>query len=527
MTPRTLAVILEATDGELMDRWLDAGRLPTIAALAERGSLRRIESAGEFIQEATLASALTGVTTGGHGAYGWRVNAPGTHERVRMDEGTWSKAFWEIAEELVPEARILLLDVTYGRLASGPRRTELRGWGMRVARRLTSHPPGLAEEVASRLPPHPAWLNREYERSPREQRAYARTLIELAERRGDLALELLERTPWDLAAINFTEPHYGGHAFYHHERPDAPGHDAGEARAADDALARVYEAADRQIGRLVDAVGPDTDVVVVSSMGMRVNECSRELLREVLVALGHEVPSGSPGRGTRMATMQRLAKRALPRAVRHRLGGLSRSPAVLSAADAAWGEAIDWQRSRAVSDAEPGENWIRLNLERDGGPVAEADAEALIEELSRELMRLTDADTGEPAVESVVPAREFVSGPRTEFLPDLLLRWRPERPLRAVMHPRAGRIDDPGLVPRAEHSSNGFLVAAGPRIARLEPGAAPASTAEWDVAAILLHLLDSPLPEELTGRVPGDLLAGGERPTRVAHPIATVPDALP
>lgn len=526
MSPRTLAVVLEATDGVLLDRWLEAGRLPAIAALAERGSMRRIDSAGEFIQEATLASALTGVTTGGHGAYGWRVQAPGTHDRVRMDEGTWSKAFWEVAEELAPEARILLLDVTYGRLASGPRRTELRGWGMRVARRLTSHPPELAARIASRYPPHPAWLNREYERSLREQRDYAETLIELAERRGDLALELLERGPWDLATINFTEPHYGGHAFYHHERPDAPGHDAGEAGEVGDALARVYEAADRQIGRLVGAVGPGTDVVVLSSMGMRVNECSRELLREVLVALGYEVPSASSGRGSRMAAAQRLAKRALPRAVRHRLGGLSRSPAVLAAADAAWGEAIDWERSRAVSDAEPGENWIRLNLERDGGPVTDEETETLTKELTSELMQLTDAETGEPAVESVVHASEMVSGPRTEFIPHLLLRWQPERPLRAVVHPRAGRIADPGLVPRAEHSSNGFLAAAGPRIARLEPGAAPMATAEWDVAAILLHLLGSPIPEAMAGRVPDDILAGGERPTRVEHPIATVPDAL-
>ena len=526
MSGRTLAVILEATDGELVDRWLAEGRMPNLAKLAEEGSMRPIASAGEFIQEATLASALTGVTTGGHGAYGWRVTAPGTHGRVRMDEGTWSKAFWEIAEDLAPEARILLLDVTYGRLATGPRRTELRGWGMRVARQITSHPPELAAEMSSRFPPHPAWLNREYERSVREQRAYASTLVELAERRGDMALELLAREPWDLAAINFTEPHYGGHAYYVHERPDAPVHDPSRSAAVDEALPRVYEATDRQIGRLVDAVGPGTDVVVLSSMGMRVNECSRELLGEVLIALGYQVPRAATGRTGRLVAVQRLAKRALPRSVRHRIGGLSRSPAVLAAADAAWGESIDWERSRVVSDAEPGENWIRLNLEPDGGPVAAADAEGLIEEVTADLMQLTDTATGEPAVESIVRAGEIVDGPRVPHLPDLLLRWRVERPVTEVLHPRAGRISDPGLVPQAEHSSRGFLVAAGPRIARPEAGRAPAGVAEWDAAAVLLHLLGSPLPEELDGRVPADLLADGEQPELVSHPIATVPDAL-
>lgn len=526
MNDRTLVLVLEATDGKLVRRWLSEGRLPALAALAERGSIRPIDSAGEFIQEATLASALTGVSAGRHGAYGWRVVAPGTHDRVRMDEGTWSKSFWEVAEDLAPERDILLFDLTYGRLAAGDHRTEVRGWGMRVARPLVSSPPELAGELAARHPPHPAWLNREYERSVREQRRYATTLEELSERRGDLAIDLLERSTWDLAALNFTECHYGGHAFYHHERPEVPGYDTAEAEAVENALLRVYEATDRQIDRLVRAVGDGTDVLVVSTMGMRTNECSRDLLGEVLVALGTEVRAPIGGRAGRLELAGRAARALLPRAVRHRLAGLSRSGSVLAAADATWGASIDWERSRAVSDTEPGENWIRINRDRDGGPVGPEQVGDLIDMLRAELMQLTDAATGEPAVESVTATADLMpEDPRTN-LPDLLVRWRPEVPVREVSHPRLGRIADPGVVPRAEHSSNGFLVAAGPRVAAPPPGAEVAPAAEWDLSAIVLHLIGSPLPDDLEGDIPAGLLRNGSPPLRVPYELATEPDVL-
>ena len=525
MSRRVLVVSFEATDGELVRRWAAEGRLPALGRLAERGSLRPIDSAGEFIQEGTFASAITGRHPGSHGAYGWRVLAPGTVDRIRMDDGTWSKPLWEIAADLAPERELVMLDAPYGAMPESPRQTMVRGWGMRITHQPSSRPEGLFTELAKRHPPHPSWLNREYDRSPRAERRYLRTLLELTERRGDLALELVDRVPWDCAMLVFAEPHYAGHAFYHHQRHADGG---GDPSHAADFLLRVYRAADEQLGRLISAAGEDTDVVVFSAMGLRINECSRDLLREVLIAIGLQVPQATSGASRRLQVGERLGHLLLPRSVRHRIGGLVSSRVVEAAADASWTAAIDWGRSRAVAESEPGQSWIRVNLRgrEPHGTVEPAERDGLLEAISEEILSLANPDTGEPAVLEVRRAGEVAPGHRSRHFPDLLVRWRPEVPLRAVRHPRLGLIADPGLTPRTEHSRHGFLAAAGPSFAASGPGHRLPPASETDVAAIALHLLGSPLPEELDGALPAGLLAGDPKALRVAYPLATEPAQL-
>jgi len=507
---RVLLLGFDAADGDLALRMIREGRLPTLAGLAARGIAMPMRSTGEHMPESSWASLISGCRPGEHGIYSWRIVRPGTLDLARMDQGGWRRPFWSILRERAPDPkpRVVVFDVPYAPSLPGEGVTVVGGWGLRVTRQGSSWPPGLFDELSARHGSYPGWINRDYDRNPVSERRYRRMLKRLARRRTAIALDLLGREEWDCALVNFTEPHFAGHAFFHHVESAEPGRRR-DGLAAPTGMADVYEETDRNLARIVEAAGPTTDVLVFSTIGLRPNECSKDLLGEVMIALGYEVrATPSPrGRARRLATT--AATTVMPRVIRHRIRSLIPAGTTESIADRAWADAIDWPRSRAVSEAEPGSSWLRLNLvgREPSGIVDPADRDALVAEITAELERLTDPDTGNPAVAEVVPAAEIAPGPLTEQIPDLLVRWAPGKRLRSVHHPSAGTITDRGgPYARTEHNGDGFLVAAGPGIsaAGAPEGVVPN---EVDIAPTVLQLFGSPVPQDMQGSVLEWLLA--------------------
>ncbi len=257
-------------------------------------------------------------------------------------------------------------------------------------------------------------------------------------------------------------------------------------------------------------------MLVFSTIGLRPNECSKDLLGAIMIALGYQVPAepSRAGRGRRLAL--RLASTVVPRFMRHRLRKLIPVGTAESIADQAWGDEIDWSRSRAVSEAEPGSAWIRINLagREPDGIVSPADREALIAELIGELGQLVDPDTGAPAVAEVLPIAEIAPGTLVEQMPDLLVGWTPGKRIRRVRHPRVGTIEDGGgPYARTEHNGSGFLVAAGPGIAPTSMEGHPPPSV-LDLAPTVLHLFGCPVPEGMSGMVLEWLLSEKRQPVR-------------
>ncbi len=518
---------LDAADGDLVLRSIREGRLPTLAGLAARGVAGPLQSDGEHMPESSWASMISGAEAGEHGIYSWRIVRPGSVGRARMAGGGWRRPFWWVMREYGPDPkpRIVIFDVPYAAGLHDDGVTELGGWGLRVTRDGTSWPADLFADVTSRHAAYPPWINRDYDRSPFSERRYRRVLEKLVRRRTEVALELLDRCDWDCAVINYTEPHFAGHAFFHHLNSAEPRR-VRARYAATNGLLDVYAETDRNLARLLEAAGPETDVFVFSTIGLRPNECSKDLLGEIMIALGYQVPSEStPSQRGQRAAMQ-VASTVVPRFLRHRLRNFAPVGAAESIADRAWGDSIDWSRSRAVSEAEPGSAWLRINLigREPDGIVAGADREALIVELIEELGKLVDPDTDAPAVAEVLAVAQIASGPRVRQMPDLLVRWMPGKRIRSVFHPRVGTISDRGgPYARTEHNDRGFLVAAGPSIAAAASMKGHPPPREFDLAPTVLHLSGCPVPEGMQGVVLEWLLAEGREPVRVPIDLNSEP----
>jgi predicted AlkP superfamily phosphohydrolase/phosphomutase len=295
--------------------------------------------------------------------------------------------------------------------------------------------------------------------------ALASGCLEGAALRGELAARLLERARPDVAIVVFAEPHRPAHDLWHTVEPDHPlyeGLSADRGRPAP-GLVDVYREVDRQVGRIVDAMGDDAGLLVFSLHGMRPSRGVSSVLAPALHELGFtQAPrrrgrsTGDLGRsalaaikGRTPVALKRLYHRRVPRDARYRLAGPTMLPV------------LDWSRTRAFALPTDQHGWVRVNLRgREAeGAVAPADYERTCDELQHALGGLRTED-GRELVSDVF--RPDPGGAPPALLPDLVVHWTDaafDRPVRV----RDPAIEAWPLVPErtGQHRPEGFCIARG------------------------------------------------------------------
>jgi predicted AlkP superfamily phosphohydrolase/phosphomutase len=494
---RTVAIGMDAADLPLVVEWVEGGELPTLQALRERGALARLRAEQPFSPESAWATMMTGCVPGKHGIYNWRQIVPGTHRLVRTPSRSFRQPFWTQLRSGPEPRRVLIVDVPYVSPAKDDGAVQVLGWGQRGAIRHESWPEDLLDRVQARHGRYPDGLDQDHHGRRRAGRRLFSELMRMTATRACLAIELMQEHDWDLAVIGFFETHHGGHAFHRYLDPLTFGHDVGR-RWHSGALLDLYRAFDGALAKLLAAAGPDANAIVFSGFGMRPNTIGAEAVDQVMTGLGYQVPATPSAGARRTEWMRRAALNATPARVRRWVN--RRLPAGTSERhlERLWTESIDWERTVAYSLSEPGHAFVQL-----AAPDA-PNAAGLREEIAAEFRRLTEADTGQPAVEDVLDRHDVVSGPNASVLPDLAVLWSQDRNLERLRHPRLGVIkSDLGRSLVSEHTAQGFLIAAGPGIRPRDD----ALDGRWvDVAPTLLHLHGRPIPADVDGE-PLDLLA--------------------
>jgi predicted AlkP superfamily phosphohydrolase/phosphomutase len=496
---RTLAIVMDGADSELVFDWAAEGSLPTLGALLERGMSARLSSHTYFDAEAIWPTIVTGCLPAKHGIYNWRCIQPGTNRRVRTPARAFRKPFWSALQADGSVRKLLVVDWRCASLMRDDNFTQVLGWSERGAPRRHSWPQGLLGELTEEYgSPYAHGMEREHAGRPFAGRRRLRALERMTAVRTRLLMRLMRERDWDLCLAAYFEPHSAGHAFHRYLVPGSWGYDRRRARRLGTALLEVYQAFDRGLAGLVEIAGDDANVLVLSGFGMRPNTNGLRVLDEVMVGLGYHVRRQATS-GTRgLETLRRAGLRAVPRTIAHRLKDRLPEGTVDRHLERVWEESTDWGRTRAYAESEPGHSFVRINR------MNVDDHDGLCDEIAAELRLLEDADAGRPAVKEVVRRDFVVEGPHSEALPDLMVVWTRDGMLRRVRHPRLGVIEeDLTELQRSEHTDEGFVVAAGPGI---RPRSDVLSGHIVDLAPTLLHLMGAPIPEEMDGTPLEELL---------------------
>ncbi len=512
---RVLVIGLDGVELACVERYLEGGELPHLAALRARSATFLLDNPPERrtgLEWEHLTAALPAGRT------------------LRESQVTFDPATYDIrgsTSEAEPflerlDARTVVLDLPYCDLRRAPSVKGMVAWGSHdpgAPRR--ARPPSLLDELGPY--PSPGAIYDVPWPSPGRCRAMGEALVAGLDARAEVAVRLMtELTPdWEVFVAVSGELHSGSEALWHGIDPDHPLHGHPSADAAGVALHDAHRALDRFVGRLLEAAGEDAFVVAFSPGGMGANTAdvpTMVLLPELLhrwsfgtprlrdrpewSAAPDGVPVIDPDDSWEAAVLSLLDRsrhgrvRAvagrLPRPVRE---WLRRARRRLGRAEVAASESMAWMPAARYADEWPlmeafalpsfYQGRVRVNLdgrERDGRVPPDRLA-AVLDEVEDVLNACTDPRTGQPLVARIdrpVVADPLVVPPDHA---DLVVYWNGSA--SALEHPDLGLV---GPVPYRRTGGHtgplGFCYVSGPGIAPGEEGRRPAAAVAPTIAAL-------------------------------------------
>ncbi len=477
-----IAVIqFDAASARLLERLGGEGRLPNLEALRARGTRIDLETPAEHFPASAYQDLYRGVEVGDHGLF-YPFQWAGDDQRVRL-AGTFEAPppIWDL---LGRAGRSTLAIDPYECHRPQEARGELfGGWGMRerVVLERWSVPDG-ADRGPRRRHGRPPDVTEVFgAQTPRELRQLRERFLKAPGRVADLAIERLGAREFGLAWIVFAAPHLAGHRLW-----------------GDGAMEEIYEEVDAQLGRVLDALPDDCDVIACSVLGMDENTSRADLLPEMLSAV--LTGSSRDSEDSDSGAIWRL-RGALSGRMRARIAAAMPDRLALELTARLELRGVDWSSTRAFAHPADNQGYIRFNRtgrERDG-IVGVSEAEELAAQIREGLLDFRDPD-GEPAVVAVDEVRERWHRSAADRLPDLVVRWRPTSSvaLDAVHSPSFGTVRRHGYGSgrTGNHTDGDAWAILAPRSARVRDPGRPARIS--DITATVAAFNNVPL-EDLSG----------------------------
>ncbi len=318
-------------------------------------------------------------------------------------------------------------------------------------------------------------------------------LISAPARTANAVIDLLASETFELLWLNFSVAHKAGHHLWDPASVVEEELSTDTEQSLRDGLAEVYRAIDGAMGRVLQALPENTDVIAFSPTGMGPNTSRGDLLPAMLAAvLPGKARHGSSAGGGLRAPVWSL-RSSIPASWRSWIARALPDQVVADLTTRLYLRA-DWSRTRAV--AVPGENkgYIRLNLkgrEREG-IVDAASADALTQSIVDGLLTFRDPD-GSATIVRVARMSELANGHAySDRLPDLVVFWGETAAagLQRVTSPQYGDVwrNGVGSGRSGNHTDDAWAILAPARATRRALDRAPRIT---DIGATVCSLLDA------------------------------------
>jgi predicted AlkP superfamily phosphohydrolase/phosphomutase len=325
-----------------------------------------------------------------------------------------------------------------------------------------------------------------------------------------VARSLLEQRGWDLFLLVIGSVHRGTHYLWDLEQIDRSGLPADDAAVLAGARDELFIAADRCVGRVLEAAPANARVMVFALHGMTANSGWAERFPALLT----RVRDHSSPRPPRQGLLYRWKSRIPWRVIRQVTTRLPTS--INQALVPLWSSRmLDWANTRFFALPLDINGYVRINLRgRESRGVVETGSEytELLAELERAFRSFRAIDTGAPVVRDVLRTDDLVgpSAPRRHLLPDLVVRFLPIRTqeISGVISQEYGEVRwaarDPLPSGRSgNHLPTGWFTAAGDDI---EPGP-ELRVNSLDIVPTFFRWMGAETPETIQGRAIEDLTA--------------------
>lgn len=506
MTQRKVAVFgLDGITFDLLQPWLDEGRLPNLARLLAEGASGRLRSTIPPVSASAWPSFATGTNPGQHSLIDFTYPAQDSYE-IRVSNGLTVAvpAVWQIAGAAGKQVGVVSLPMTYP-----PRPMN----GFMLCSFLTpsaeseyTWPPELKQELIDTCGPFPLRMS-EKGRGV-DPAVFVRACKQLEIDRARSVLHLLREKPWDLFIYVLETTDNLQHEIWHLVDATHPMHDPETAARVLPDILDYYETVDRLLGEMLALVPDETLTIVLSDHGfgpfhkffhinnwlaangwLAFKRTPVSLLKRAAFRLGV-----TPINALKWLTALGLSD--MRKNVKRGRGGKTLRRFFLSFND------VDWARTKAFSVGNFGQVYLNVKGQRPRGAVEPGEYEAVRDAIIARAKELRDPEDGSQVVPVVYRREEVFHGISEARLPDLVLHTDRAKYV-SFGHADFGsnRIIEPSTGQTGHHHMDGVVGLRGPGV---RPGVKLEGAGLLDPAPTILHYLGLLVPEYMDGRVLAD-----------------------
>ena len=513
---RVLVIGFDGATWDLAEKWANAGHLPALASLMQRGSYGPLRSVMPVLSPAAWTSFATGVYPGRHGIFDFAQRGKDSYDlRLVTARDIHATAFWTLASQSGKRVGVVNVPLTYP--ATPVNGIMVTGLGTPDGRSFT-----YPEELSNRLLAQGYRVNKTMFFEPGREQVYLRDTYETIDKLAATAMQLYRSESWDAFVVVFRDVDEVSHYFWKYMDSSHPAHDPGRDAEFSDVLLRFYQHLDGKLGEFVEVAGPETDIVLVSDHGfgpLYKDVFLNEWLRQEGF-LTTALPVQSMWRKSMIRTgltrervsrlLQRIGLARLERRLHASLG--SRKELLPSSDRAAFPDCIDWSQTRCYSYGYHGQVFVNLAGREPAGIVHPgAEYEATLTELEEKLAHMVDPTDGQPVISRMVRGETLFGRAVDTGAPDLVLLMRDLAYITRQGYEFGTR---PGVVfgspanhETGSHREMGVGLFAGPSFVKSKWHEAPSIV---DVAPTILHLLGVS-GSDMDGRVLAEILSPSHR----------------
>lgn len=500
---RRVAVLgLDGATFDLLQPWLDEGRLPTLARLIANGASGPLRSTIPPVSASAWASFATGTNPGKHGLVDFTYPAPDGYEiKVNNSRARAVPALWDVVGQAGGQVGVVSVPMTYP-----PQPVNgfmLCSFLAPSAESSHTYPESLTQEIDAAVGPFPLHMSEKGRGT--HPRLFVQAVKEMEIKRARAVVYLLQNKPWDLFLYVFETPDNLQHEVWHLLDTAHPRYDRQLAAETMPDILDYYETVDRLLGEMIEQVPDDTLVVVMSDHGfgpfhkffhinnwlaglglLKFRRSPLSLVKRLAFKMG-ATPINALKWVIRLhlSSMRKNVKRGRGRGLLKRL--------FLSFDD------VDWRRTRAFSVGNFGQVYLNVSPQRRHGVVTEEEYEALRNRIASAALALHDPADGNQIVQRVYRREEIFHGGSVGRLPDLLLHTDRARYV-SFGHADFGsnRTIEPCTGQTGHHHVVGLLALSGPGVRH---GVTLDETSILDLAPTILNYMGLAVPTYVDGTV--------------------------
>jgi predicted AlkP superfamily phosphohydrolase/phosphomutase len=529
MPAKVVAIWLDGAERDLVEKMMEAGELPVLASLRDRGMYGPLQNQDFSAPEVSYGMVLTGQPPERTGNWMVAQFNPLNYTldgSARLKLGGQS-VFWA----LDPAWQVATFDLPQLPLQTNVHGLQVLAWGAHSAKvPPISDPPEVYAQILEQFGEHPTGRKTDFAclDDAAAMLDLHRRLLAGSAKRAQVTTHLLQQKDWDLFFTAFSESHVAGHYFWPHPDLTETLHQV----APRNLIRPCYRALDQCLGQVLTAAGPQARCLVFSVEGMKPNADdlpSMVFLPELLyrysfpgchgLELEEPNPPPSPeslaGLKNWVMEMWNFRHRSPPWVIElferlpRRLAllifrWLKVSPPLQSPeANQFWGwQPVGWYEHlwphmKAFALVSNSEGYIRLNLRgrEKQGRVAPSHYDRVCQEIRSLLLELREPESGEPAVTRIIAPRYDLPGDGHPHPADLIVQWNP-RLKNKIFSPRFGMWGPVPYHRGGSHTPDGFFFAQGPG---LSTGRRPEGK-PIDIGPTILEMMGATPPSPLPGK---------------------------